>query len=296
MDTQARTRPLHLPTAAAALIVSLVICVVDCRTEGGTQTVKSTPGPATVTYYSDAHGVFTMTPPPGTTRYTVTLRGSCSLPEIMLQVTKKGSGLPVRNAAFRTGGRPGFTITYLLKDGAGNYEIYLFGKRTLASRNLAGLCSFTVRSTVSMPAGTAGLYINDMVLAYVGTVTGKTVGGGECWDLAQEALDSNGADWVRPFNFGKPLDPEDDRIAPGDIIQFRSVRLKSSLPGGGSLLQNIGEPDHTAIIIGVEGKNKYELAHQNSGGKRYVITSVVDLNSMTSGSYRIYRPVAGIMK
>lgn len=285
-----------MPATALGLIVILGIGVSGCGTESGARAGSKAPGTSSITYYSDAHGVFTLVPPHGTTGYTITLRGSCSLPEIMLQVDKKRAGLPVRNATYRTGGRPAFAITYLIKDGAGDYEIFIFGKKSLASRDLAGLCSFTVRSTAVMPAGFRGLYINDRILSFVDRVIGTTVGGGECWDLAQEALDSSGADWVRPFTFGKPLDPESDRIIPGDIIQFRSVRLRTTLPGGGFVIQNIGEPDHTAVIIGIEGENRYEIAHQNSGGKRYVITSSVDLNSMKSGSYRIYRPVAGIIK
>jgi len=296
MNAPAGNRPGHLSTAALGLIVSIVVGVTDCRTESRAQAGRNTPGLANITYYSDAQGVFTMTPPPDTTLHAVTLRGSCSLPEIMLQVVKKGSGLPVRNATFRLGGRTGFTIAYLFKDGVGDYEISIFGKKTLAARNLGGLCSFAVRSTSEMPADIKGLYINDKVLAYVNRVMGKTVGSGECWDLVQEALDLNGADWARPFNFGRPLDLESDRINPGDIIQFKSVRLTSSLPGGGSKFQNIGAPDHTAVITGVQGKNRYELAQQNSDGKRYVTRSMVDLNNMKSGKYRIFRPVAGITK
>lgn len=286
----------RLPRLSPSLIVSIAICIAGCAGETRTQAAAPAPGPARITYYSDARGVFTLTPPPERTGHTLTLRGSCSLPEIILQVSKKGPGLPARNAVHRSGGRPGFSVTYLLKDGAGDYEVVIYGKRTITSRTLAGLCSFSVRSMRGMPANTRGLYINDRVLAFVDRVMGKTVGGGECWDLAQEALDSSGADWVRPFGFGKHLDPERDRVTAGDIIQFRSVRLRTALPGGGVMSQNIGEPDHTAIITGVEGDNVYRLAQQNSGGKRYVAESTVDLNRITSGSYRIYRPVAGILQ
>jgi len=141
-----------------------------------------------------------------------------------------------------------------------------------------------------------GLYLNDRVLAYVKGVIGKTIGSGECWDLAQEALDANGADWSRPVNYGMLLDPARDRIAPGDIIQFKSVRLRTNLTGGGMMYRTIGAPDHTAIIMRVEGEKKYTLAHQNSDGKRYVITSEVDLNGMITGKYWIYRPMAGFVQ
>lgn len=296
MNAPAGNRSGHLSTTVLGLIVSIVVGVTDCRAESSAQVGRNTPGLANITYYSDARGVFTITPPSDTIQYIVILQGSCSLPEIMLQVAKKSSGLPVRNATFRLGGKPKFTFSYLFKEGAGIYEISIFGRKTLVTPNLGGLCSFSIRSTSGMPTDIKGLYINDKVLAYVNGVIGKTIGNGECWDLVQEALDLNGADWVRPLNFGKPLDPENDQINPGDIIQFKSVRLTSSLPGGGSLFQNIGTPDHTAVITGVHGKNKYELVQQNSNGKRYVTRSMVDLNNMKSGKYRIFRPVAGTTK
>jgi hypothetical protein len=125
---------------------------------------------------------------------------------------------------------------------------------------------------------------------------GTTVGRGECWDLAQEALDGCGADWDRPWKFGALLDPAKDEIRPGDIIQFRTVKLVEQLPDGGSRWQVIGMPDHTAVIIAVLGPLRYRLAHQNINGKRSVITTEVNLNHATAGKYSVYRPVAGIVK
>jgi hypothetical protein len=292
MYSRTNVKTLNGIIAAMAAVVLITIAVINCST----QTRENKPGPVNITYYSDARGVFTLTPPTDTAGYKLPLWGTCSLPEIMLQASKKGPRLPARHATFRTNGKAGFSIIYLLKDGAGDYDIFIFGKKSLATRNLDGLCSFTIRSTKEMPADNRVLNINEKILAYVDTVIGKTVGSGECWDLAQEALDINGADWVRPYSFGRPLDPGRERIIPGDIIQFKSVRLLQKLPGGGSMSQNIGTPDHTAVIIGVEGENRYELAHQNSNGKRYVITSTVDLNYIKSGKYWLYRPVAGIVK
>jgi hypothetical protein len=121
---------------------------------------------------------------------------------------------------------------------------------------------------------------------------GTTVGSGECWDLAQQALDMNLAEWSRPTSFGRPLNPETDEIKAGDIIQFRSVKITEHLPGGVTRWETLGTPDHTAIIYRVLGKKRYTLAHQNIGGKRSVMTSDINLAKVTGGKYRIYRPVA----
>ena len=249
-----------------------------------------------ILYYTDSQGVFTLKSPPAGIGYYLPLNGTIKLPEFVIQARKKAAGFPTRQAAYRLNGRSDFSIKYLLKDGAGEYEITIFGKKTIGSGRLSGLCAFSVQSDRDLPLHMPGLYLNDRVLAYVKGVIGKTIGSGECWDLAQEALDANGADWSRPVNYGMLLDPARDRIAPGDIIQFKSVRLRTNLTGGGMMYRTIGAPDHTAIIMRVEGEKKYTLAHQNSDGKRYVITSEVDLNGMITGTYWIYRPMAGFVQ
>lgn len=252
--------------------------------------------PAKVTLYSDSQGRFTLDPPSAVTDYYLSLRGTCTLPSLMVQVKKKKSGAPLRQIASMMNGNNEFNFRYIFKDGPGDYEIIIFGKKTPATMNLSGLCAFTVRSGSALPGNLRDLDINDRILEYVNKVTGKTVGSGECWDLAQEALDVSGADWVRPLQFGILLNPDRDEIRPGDIIQFKSVRLEKRFDNGGKMFRTLGAPDHTAVITGVEGKKIYKLAHQNSDGKRYVVKSDVDLNTLVSGKYWIYRPVAGIVK
>jgi hypothetical protein len=274
-------------------IFALSITAVPCRQSLAREDIT---GIDKVLYYTESQGVFTIKSPPAGIGYYLPLKGTCSLPELVIQIRKKNASFPTRQASYRLNGRSDFNTKYLIKDGAGEYEVIIFGKKTISSSNLSGLCAFSVRSELDLPKNMPGLYLNDKVLAYVSGVIGKTIGGGECWDLAQEALDSNGADWSRPLSYGMLLDPGKDRIRPGDIIQFKSVRLQAKLPNGGMMYRTIGAPDHTAIIISVEGEKKYKLAHQNSDGKRYVITSEVDMNSMITGKYWIYRPLAGFIK
>jgi hypothetical protein len=251
---------------------------------------------AAVKYYADAGGVFTLTPPPAETGYYLPLGGTCACQELMIKIQKKDSGLSSRQIVYRMIGRAEFDMKYLFKDGIGDYEISMFGRKAMNARTYAGLCRFTVSSLKALPERSDALYINDKLLAYVDTVIGKTVNSGECWDLAQEALDRTGADWTRPLYFGRLLDPESDDIKTGDIIQFRAVRLTVKLPGGVTRYEALGNPDHTAVIYGIEGKKIYRLAHQNSDGKRFVIVTRIDLNAMTSGTYWIYRPIAGLLQ
>jgi hypothetical protein len=127
------------------------------------------------------------------------------------------------------------------------------------------------------------LELNDKIIEYVSSVMGTTVGRGECWDLAQEALDRNLADWSRPTNFGRLRNPEIDEIKPGDIIQFRSLKITERLPGGVTKWLTLGAPDHTAVVYKVQGRKRYSVAHQNVGGMRRVITADVDLTKVTGG-------------
>jgi hypothetical protein len=251
---------------------------------------------AAVSYYDDARGVFALKAPPSVSGPRLRMTGTCSLPELSLKVRNTSARLPARQTAYRTGGKGSFDFSYVLKDGPGDYEVIVFGKKNINDLEMRGLCAFTVRSTARSPEKSEVPDINRCVLSYVNSVMGTTVGRGECWDLAQEALDGCGADWDRPWKFGALLDPSKDEIRPGDIIQFRTVKLLEQLPDGGSRWQVIGMPDHTAVIIAVLGPLRYRLAHQNINGKRSVITTEVNLNQATAGKYGIYRPVAGIVK
>ncbi|HOT44435.1 MAG TPA: hypothetical protein PLC28_06075 [Spirochaetota bacterium] len=284
------------PALKSSLLMALAIIIgmiPACQSE---PQVKAVNFPSSFIYYTDARGVFTLAPPPASTGYLLPLRGACSLPAMVIRVKKKEGNAPVRQITYLMKGSKNFSFSYVIKDGTGDYEVTVFGKKTLNAASMNGLCAFTVRSDAELPKNFGGLDISRSILAYVKRVTGKTVGSGECWDLAQEALDGAGADWNRPLQFGMLLHPDRDEIKAGDIIQFKSIKIERKLENGGRLFHTMGAPDHTAVIIGVEGKKKYRLAHQNSDGKRYVITSEVDLNYMTGGKFWIYRPEAGILE
>jgi hypothetical protein len=131
--------------------------------------------------------------------------------------------------------------------------------------------------------------LNTQILSYAKSKIGKKVGRGECWDLAQAALDHHGASWKRPLAFGRNLGSDESPI-PGDIIQFKNAVVKWKR-GNAWGTMTLGYPDHTAIIYKANG-TEIELIHQNSNGVRKVTAgTALNLKEIVSGSYRIYRPV-----
>ncbi len=134
--------------------------------------------------------------------------------------------------------------------------------------------------------------LNDKIIPFVDSVMGTIVGRGECWDLAQSALDNAQATWTRPLGFGKSIDLSKEEVKPGDIIQFRSLKVKLVDSQGVSIGgMTLGMPDHTAVIYSVIGDKNYTLAHQNGKRTKVVEKTDVDLKMATSGTYSVFRPV-----
>lgn len=131
--------------------------------------------------------------------------------------------------------------------------------------------------------------LNRQILAYAKSKTGQRVGRGECWDLAQAALDYHKASWKRPFAFGERLGSHDiPRV--GDIIQFENTQI-SWRRGNSWGTMTLGDPHHTAIICEING-SELQLIHQNVQGVRKVVAGTkVNLREIVSGTYTIYRPV-----
>jgi hypothetical protein len=115
------------------------------------------------------------------------------------------------------------------------------------------------------------------------------VGNGECWTLAFEALKAAGAHLpgrggYGTYVFGRAV--SQDKIVPGDVLQFMKARYEETTPGGGSYTHVL--PQHTAIVGEVKG-SKITLIHQNYNGRRVTRTSI-DLATRKSGSVKAYRP------
>ncbi|MFO7842804.1 MAG: hypothetical protein R6V16_03260 [Bacteroidales bacterium] len=130
--------------------------------------------------------------------------------------------------------------------------------------------------------------LNRQIVEYVKTVIGEKVDRGECWDLANQALQKVDADWDRSFVYGNPIDPERDEIFPGDIIQFENVVIKYKKENA---YYTETMEQHTAIVYNVKKKGVYEIAHQNTQfSGRKVGVSTMDINTVVDGKMYFYRP------
>jgi hypothetical protein len=245
---------------------------------------------ADITWYTGGDAKLSLKPVPVDTSSSVLLAGNTTEKTLIVTVARKGG--VTRSNPIPLADDGSFKVRYLIKDGAGSYTVTLLGSEQKNSLSYRGLGYFTYKVKEAIPADLLRRELNGNVLEFVDKVMGTSVGRGECWDLAQRALDMNLADWTRPTSFGLLLNPETDEIKAGDIIQFRSLKITEKLPDGRTRRETLGAPDHTAVIYKVLGKNRYTLAHQNVGGKRVVITGDVNLAKAVAGKYWIYRPVA----
>ncbi len=248
---------------------------------------------AKINYFTGGKNTFKLQPIEKNVDYKIRLKGSSKYKNLWFQISRispKNQIIKKRDIKLILNKESQFDYYYYLKDKPGDYKIMVLGNNSLSER-YTGLCSFTVVSLANPPKKFSELLINDKVLKYVDKVMGKKVGRGECWDLAQEILDHYSADWIRTLEFGVRLDPEKDKILPGDIVQMRTVKLQY-----GRTTEYFGRPQHTAIIYKVAAKGDYILAHQNVAGKRYVLKSKFNLKHLKSGSVQFFRPIAGLIK
>ncbi len=143
-----------------------------------------------------------------------------------------------------------------------------------------------------LQTGFAGINIpglNQKIVDYVETVIGQQVDRGECWDLANQALNRNDAKWDGQYKYGKELNVKREKVLPGDIIQFKNVKVQYQ---EGNTIYTETMAHHTAIVYKVLDDGVLELAHQNTGfSGRTVGLSKLDLDTVKSGKMWFYRPV-----
>jgi len=171
---------------------------------------------------------------------------------------------------------------------------------------------FATACLIALPAARAAEKPDDLgarVLKYAKESTGTKVGDGECATLALKALESAGAKTTADYKvtgedgdykWGTLVEKHAD-VRPGDIVQFRDVKLVSktvtALPGGGTRTstrtQVMGH--HTAIVSANAGNGKFKVLEQNVGDdektRKTVRESDLDLSAKTEGKVWIYRPV-----
>jgi len=128
--------------------------------------------------------------------------------------------------------------------------------------------------------------LNQAVLSFVEAHLDQQVGRGECWDLADQALDQAEATWDGKFRFGRPI--EAATALPGDVVQFWDVKLEYERDG---YRYRESMKQHTAVIYEVLGPGYFRIAHQNNSfSGRKVGVSELDLSTVIEGKVMIYRP------
>jgi hypothetical protein len=130
--------------------------------------------------------------------------------------------------------------------------------------------------------------LNREVVQFAKSNIGKKIGRGECWDLAAEALNKAGATWDGQFGFGKKIDPLKDCVYPGDVIQFKNVRIKYQ-KGNTFYLEEMDQ--HTALVYEVKGKGSFVIAEQNTSrlGRKVGLNDLA-LDNVTKGKLQFFRP------
>jgi len=129
--------------------------------------------------------------------------------------------------------------------------------------------------------------------------SGFKVGDGECWTLAEKALESV-PDCMTSFGVfhGQSIFSRDAKVSngnpnivqPGDIIQY--TRAKFEEHEGGKLVRIVtnGAPNHTSVIVAVIGSGVWEVLEQG-GSLSKIRRKLVKVEEMVEGKIVVYRPV-----
>ena len=117
---------------------------------------------------------------------------------------------------------------------------------------------------------------------------GTKVGTGECWDLAQFALNKAGAKWDGRYGYGRKLDTPNEAVKRGDVVQFSKVLVERR---DGTTIEQETMGHHTAIVLRVHEPGRYTLAHQNFGTEgRKVGSYELVMADVKRGTITFFRP------
>jgi hypothetical protein len=125
--------------------------------------------------------------------------------------------------------------------------------------------------------------VQEKIITFSKSHLGKKVDRGECWDLANAALNVAKADWAPPHNYGDPVEIQKG-LKGADILQFTNVKF--IFPNGSASF-----PKHTAIVYKAD-KKSITVFHQNFNNKKYVDTLTLNLDQIRDGKIEAYRPKA----
>ena len=137
------------------------------------------------------------------------------------------------------------------------------------------------------------------IVSYLTSRLGNTIGAGECWDAAENAIRDIGA--ARPgtalYVWGSVVQQAD--LQPGDILQFSQFTVTVTQADGSWAQNTFGAPRHTAIVESINSDGSVNILHQNYSGARNVTQlanvfltggSAGSATVTTSGSVTRYRP------
>lgn len=120
------------------------------------------------------------------------------------------------------------------------------------------------------------------VATYCLAQSGRKVGNGECWTLADEAFKSAGT--RRPGKdlrvWGRVVNPAKEMIKPGDVVEFRRAQFSDGVITGG---------EHTAVVVKGGSQECFTIAEQN-WGRKTVRFREMSLANLVSGKVTVYRP------
>ncbi|KAK9477702.1 hypothetical protein V1514DRAFT_333196 [Lipomyces japonicus] len=134
---------------------------------------------------------------------------------------------------------------------------------------------------------------------------GRQVGDGECWSLANEALANAGAlksvglihgVSIWEVNSGRVIRGQKNVLRRGDVLQFKSAKFREINLAGVAEVKTVGAPDHTSVIVAIEGVGAQELQiglvvlEQNVNHVRTVQQGRLDFQYLQEGSVIAYRP------
>lgn len=153
---------------------------------------------------------------------------------------------------------------------------------------------------------------NEKLVKFCQANLGQKVGGGECADLANNALLAAGAKPQRAYpdapkegdyvwgklvasvevtKGGRKVEGKLADAQAGDIIQYRDAAFKGNLQGRKYTSK---ATHHTAVLMAIAANGRdLKVCEQNRSGKKIVSIAEVRLGDLKEGWVRIYQPEAG---
>ncbi len=135
---------------------------------------------------------------------------------------------------------------------------------------------------------------------------GQRIEDGECWTLAERALDFAHAKTSNDIMGAKRVNSKEDyiwgrevrlaQLQPGDIIQFHIYKFSRQPEGDWGERGSSSQPRHTSIVASVGTNGEVSVYEQNvDGGPVEQNTLYFDKHApgiTITGKFKFYRPIA----